>query len=84
MNYNITSDDVLKKYQQWHSIYGLSLFGAGQDWIEAKVTLNKVNWKQFAKEVFKFCPDVVWQGTGSIEELELEMKNTKTLYCWWD
>jgi len=38
----------------------------------------------FAKEMYKVCPDIVDQGTGSIEALAEEMKKTKRLFFWWD
>lgn len=83
-NYDLVAEDVLKKYIQWDEQYQLSLIGAGPDWLVAEVQSDDVDWKVFSKEVFEFCPDVVWQGTNTLEELENEMRKSKTLYLWWD
>ena len=40
--------------------------------------------QSFAQEMYEFCPDIVEQGTGSIEELIEEIKETKKLALWWD
>lgn len=34
--------------------------------------------------MYEFCPDIVEQGTESIEELVEEIKKTKKLFLWWD
>ena len=84
INYEITAEQVVSKFKAWDSEYELELIGAGRDWLEAKVKSTSVDWKKFAKEAYKFCPDIVDQGTGSLEALELEMKRGKILYLWWD
>ena len=38
----------------------------------------------FAREVYAFCPDVVDQGTETVEALAAEMKQENTVYLWWD
>ncbi|MGQ0423169.1 DUF4253 domain-containing protein, partial [Bacillus sp. HC-Mk] len=40
--------------------------------------------QSFAQEMYEFCPDIVEQGTESIEELVEEIKKTKKLFLWWD
>ncbi|WP_289154351.1 DUF4253 domain-containing protein [Porticoccus sp. W117] len=84
LNYDLTADDVLKKYIEWNDRFDLRLLGAGMDWLQADVTKDGIDWRQFAKEVYEFCPDVVDQGTGTVEALESEMRKSKTLYLWWD
>jgi hypothetical protein len=39
---------------------------------------------EFAKEVYQFCPDVVDQGTETVEALASERKRTNRVYLWWD
>lgn len=84
INNDLTAEDVLKKYIEWKSVYDLKLLGAGRDWLEAKIVNDNVNWTDFANKVYKFCPDVVDQGTGTVEELKSEMRKLTTLYLWWD
>jgi hypothetical protein len=35
-------------------------------------------------EVEALCPDVVSQGTGTVDALAHEVRSSGTLYCWWD
>jgi hypothetical protein len=35
-------------------------------------------------EVYEFCPDVVDQGTDTVEGLESEIKKSGTIFLWWD
>ena len=62
----------------------MELIGADIDWCEFEIINKKQNWNELAKQIFNICPDIVTQGTGSIENLEKELKTSKTLYMWWD
>ncbi|MFS0823222.1 DUF4253 domain-containing protein [Bacillus sp. 1P02SD] len=85
-NYDISNDDVISKLKQWNKRYPFSIIGADFDWIEAEflVLPSDQHIQSFAKEMYEFCPDIVEQGTGSIEELIEEIKETKKFYLWWD
>lgn len=85
-NYDISNDDVISKLKQWNNYYPFSIVGAGFDWIEANFTVLPSNQdlKSLVQEMYEFCPDTVEQGTGSIEELIEEIKETKKLFLWWD
>ena len=84
VNYDLEHNDVLARYRTWDQIYGLSLNGAGQDWLEATFATPPDDWMSFAQEVYEFCPDVVDQGTGDIESLADEMRRSNFVYLWWD
>lgn len=84
LNYDITSEEVLKRYVLWKTKYDLKLLGAGHDWLEAEILATDVNWKELAHEVYEFCPDIVEQGSGDVKSLQAEMKRAKRLFLWWD
>ncbi len=63
---------------------GLTVIGAGLDWTEARITRPPADMLPFARAVYQFSPDVVDQGTGSVEELAKEMRRSGTVYLWWD
>jgi hypothetical protein len=84
VNYDIEHEKVLERYQQWDKKYGLQLVGAGQDWLEAHFVHPPDDWKVFAKEVYAFCPDVVDQGTGTVDALAKEMQSGNLVFLWWD
>ncbi len=37
-----------------------------------------------ARRFNDFCPDIVRQGTQSVRNLEIELRESRYLYCWWD
>jgi hypothetical protein len=37
-----------------------------------------------ARRFNAFCPDIVTQGTGTVEALARELRRSSQLYCWWD
>lgn len=84
INYDITNDSLLKIIKTFDKKYSLELIGAAGDWCEFIIHNEPKDWTAFAKEVYKVCPDVVDQGTGSVEALATEMKKNKRLYFWWD
>lgn len=84
INYDITNDSLLTIIHRFDEQYNLSLTGAGMDWCQFTIGNEPADWNAFAQEVYEVCPDVVDQGTGSVEDLAAEMKRTGTLYLWWD
>lgn len=84
INYDITNDSLINIVKQFDKKYSLDLIGVSGDWCEFAVVNTPADWLEFAKEVYAVCPDVVEQGTGSVEVLAEEMKRTKRLYFWWD
>lgn len=84
INYDIDNDSLITLVRGFHRKYDLKLIGAGLDWCEFIIQNEPKNWLELAKEVYKVCPDVVDQGTETVEALANEMKATKRLYFWWD
>jgi hypothetical protein len=85
-NYDISNELVVSKLKDWHSRYPFTIIGADYDWVEVSLhVLPKDNeLRAFAKEIFKFCPDIVEQGAGSLNGLIEEIKETQKLFLWWD
>lgn len=84
INWDITNDSLISIIKTFDKKYSLELIGASGDWCEFLIHNEPKSWTQFAKEVYKVCPDVVDQGTGTVQALADEMKKTKRLYFWWD
>ncbi|MGH9748892.1 MAG: DUF4253 domain-containing protein [Candidatus Polarisedimenticolia bacterium] len=83
-NYDIGTDAVIERLKKWDAEFGLDLHGAGFDWVDGTFRRPPADMPGFAREVFEFCPDVVEQGTGTVEALADEMRKSNTLYLWWD
>lgn len=84
INYDIDTDSLIKIVKQFDSKYSLSLTGTSGDWCDFKINKEPADWLVLAKEAYAVCPDIVDQGTGTIEALADELKRTKKLYFWWD
>jgi hypothetical protein len=84
INYGITNDSLLSVIKQFDKGCSLELVGASGDWCDFVIHNEPADWNSLAQEVYRVCPDVVDQGTGTIEELASAMKETKRLYFWWD
>lgn len=84
INFGLDNDAVINRLQKWHELYPFKIIGADMDWLEAEFIQQPTDMLQFAKEVYEFCPDIVDQGTETVERLAKEMKKNNTLYLWWD
>jgi hypothetical protein len=84
INYGIDNTAVVKKITQWQKKYGLTVIGCGRDWLQVEFDKLPANADQFAKEVYKFCPDIVDQGVGDIESLKAAIKEMHGVALWWD
>lgn len=84
INFDIDNDSLIAIIKDFDKKYSLDLVGASRDWCEFNIRIAPADWLSFANEVYTICPDVIDQGTETVEELAEEMKNTGTLYLWWD
>ncbi len=84
INWEIDNDSLVNLIKKFDKKYSLDLIGASGDWCEFKINKEPQSWMTLAKEAYQVCPDIVDQGTGTVEELANDMKRTKRLYFWWD
>ncbi|MCK8143336.1 DUF4253 domain-containing protein [Flavobacterium sp. I-SCBP12n] len=84
INYDLESEDVLKKISEWNTKFGVKIIGCNQDYIQIEFDKLPQNMEEFAKEVYAFCPDSVDQGVGDIKSLEEYIKQDKGIWLWWD
>lgn len=84
INYDLFCEDIIAKLSTWDKTMGLEFTSVGADFAEAGLTQVPAALPAFADELYKFCPDIVDQGTGSVEVLQEEIKRTRSLYLWWD
>lgn len=84
INHDIFTEDIIEKLTTWDKQYGLDIFAASFDLVQAHYRQIPDDATAHAEESYKFCPDIVDQGTGSVEELKRQILATKQLYLWWD
>lgn len=83
VNYGLDAEDVAARVSDWAARYRFTLLKADTETIEGTIPAD-IDVRALATEVAAFCPDVVSQGTGSVEALAADMETSKRLYCWWD
>jgi hypothetical protein len=83
-NYDVTTDDIISNFKQWNTAFGIRLVSIGFDFCEGEIQDKNLDYKKLAAEVYEFCPDVVDQGTETVERLEKEIKETGRILLWWD
>lgn len=84
INYDINNDSLIRIIKFFDDKYALDLTAASGDWCEFKIMKEPSDWMAFAKDAYHYCPDIVDQGTGTVEALADELKRTGHLYFWWD
>lgn len=84
INYDITNRNVISKLKSWKAKYDFAVLGVGLDWLQFTFIGTRPQFDKFAKEVYKFCPDIVDQGTGDIPTLISELKRMDGVFLWWD
>lgn len=84
VNFGMQTEDLIPVLQKWDAEFGIDIFQAGTDTIQLRLTSLPSDLKKFADEVYEFCPDIVDQGVGSVEELRQEIAKSHQLFLWWD
>lgn len=84
INYDIDNDSLLKIIREFDTKYELTLIGCNLTWCEFSIGKEPTDWMVLAKECYAVCPDIVEQGTETVEGLAEELRRTKTIYFWWD
>lgn len=84
VNYDMGTDDLIKKLRQYDKDYGIQIFHAETDTIEFTLNSLPKDTMAFARALYKFCPDIVDQGVGSVDKLEDSIRKYQQVYLWWD
>ncbi len=72
-NYDISPEMVIARLKEWDRKFGIAIHGVGFDWVEGEFKSQPSDMPGFANEVYKFCPDVVDQGTETVAALAAHM-----------
>lgn len=83
-NYDVDTEDIIQWLDEVELEQPFIVTGVGMDFLEGKFTTPIKDPDGFAKRMYEFCPDIVEQGTETIEALAGELRKTQKLYFWWD
>ncbi len=73
--------------KHWHGAYGAEVVGISGDVIEmwvAQPPASRDAALAVASEQYSYCPDIVDQGTETLEGLAATLLDGPTWYFWWD
>ena len=85
LNYDIDSQAIVAQLEEWDAKFGVEIVEIRP---RSAVTVrferlpDDVN--AFAEEVAEFCPDIIFQGFDYPEALAEDLRETRTLFLWWD
>ena len=83
-NYDMVTEDLVKKLAEYDRAHGIDIFHAETDTIELRLTKLPGDMAAFCRDLYGFCPDIVDQGVGSLAALEREIRKTREVFLWWD
>jgi len=80
-NFGLCTEDIIERLKTWDVC---SVIGVSFDWVLIKFTNYSSDPHRLAQEIYAFCPDIVMQGCGTIEQLEKYLDVSDELLLWWD
>ncbi len=83
-NYDIGPDSIVAWLKALARDHPFVLTGMGFDWVEGRFRSAIPDADALARRSYAFCPDVVDQGTETVEALAQELVESQGLYCRWD
>jgi hypothetical protein len=83
-NYEIDNYIVIRWLKKLDRDHPFLLTGCGEDFLSGQFAAPISDPDDLAEKMYVFCPDIVDQGTGTVEALAAELRKTNQLYFWWD
>jgi len=83
-NYDISTEDLIKKLIEYDNKYGIEILQAGTDTVLFRLKSLPTNVRAFSEDVYQFCPDIVDQGVETIDALQKIVAEEKMVALWWD
>lgn len=84
VNHDMETEDLVKKLTEYDDRYGIDIFHAETDTIEFVFVEMPSDLDSFVEDLYEFCPDIVDQGTETLERLAQEISERRQVSLWWD
>ena len=84
INYDKTVEDIIDFLKQLETDRPFQLYSVGFDSMLGVFEEEVEDVEKLAEALYEFCPDVVDQGTETVEALAAEIENSNSFYFWWD
>jgi ankyrin repeat protein len=83
-NFGLGPGGIIKWLKKLEKEQPFVLTGIGHDFLDGSFTRPIKHPKALARRMYKFCPDIVDQGCGTVEALTEVLKEKRRLFFWWD
>jgi hypothetical protein len=83
-NNDVANSDVLSWLMELEREQPFDILQIGYDMVEGRFRSAIGDPQDLAKRMYRFCPDIVDQGFGSVAALAEALAKKSTLYLWWD
>jgi hypothetical protein len=84
LNYDLDTEDIIDRLKLWDDRYGINIAKVQAPSFTITFTSLPEALQAFADEITEFCPDIVFQGVGDPAALAELLRDTYTLFLWWD
>jgi len=84
VNFDMDTADLIRRLRQYDDDFGIDIFHAETDTIEFRFRRRPADMAAFCRDLYEFCPDIVDQGTGTVEALQSEIEEHDRVFLWWD
>ena len=68
-NFDLDNAEIIDQLTKWQSLCSFVVKSAEGDQIQIEFTTLPKDMDAFAQDLYKFCPDLVDQGTGCVHEM---------------
>ncbi len=68
-NYDISPEDITNRLIAWDSKYGISISNVEHNRLDISFDALPNNLEALANEIYSFCPDIIDQGFGCLDEM---------------
>jgi ankyrin repeat protein len=84
-NYDLMPDDIIRWLRRLEREQPFTITAVAHDVVEGRFEGPIADPKALAKRMYRFCPDLVDQGCGTVEALAKTLVGENPqLYFWWD
>ncbi|WP_458576359.1 DUF4253 domain-containing protein [Aliamphritea spongicola] len=84
INHDLTNDLIVSRLESWDKAYGIDIWQAESDTIQLTFKTLPDDIAAFQEEIYAFCPDIIDQGSGDINDIGNYLRQANSVYLWWD